>query len=75
MTIECHKKESFMSRHGDLLMLMFTTISLFLWSRSESKEDTRRIESLVASIHSEVYQEMKDFHGRLCTIEERNKGK
>jgi hypothetical protein len=29
----------------------------------------------MASYKEEINKEMKDFHGRLCTIEERNKGK
>ena len=44
---------------------------LFLWNRAESRTDTRQITSLISAIN----QEMKDFHGRLCTIEERNKDK
>jgi hypothetical protein len=39
--------------------------ALFFWSRSESREDTRRIEGLVEAIKDEI----KDFHGRLCAIE------
>jgi seryl-tRNA(Sec) selenium transferase len=71
MSNETCKCEGFLSRHGDLLILVLTTVSLFLWERSESRSDYRRIEDLVSSIH----QEIKDFHGRLCTIEERNKEK
>ncbi len=37
--------------------------------RAEASADRRDILQLVRSIE----QEMKDFHGRLCTIEERNK--
>jgi len=55
----------------ELLILLGTIACLFLWNRSESREDMRRIESIIESIH----QEMKEFHGRLCAIEERNKGK
>jgi len=49
---------------------------LFLWVRSESRADSRhtdaKLEStreLVRAIHDEV----KDFHGKICAIEERNK--
>lgn len=42
-------------------------------NREEAKEDSRRIEELVRSIHQEIHQEMKDFHGRLCAIDERTK--
>lgn len=37
--------------------------------RLESKEDSRRIESIITAIKDE----MKDFHGRLCAIEEKNR--
>ena len=29
----------------------------------------------IDNLRSDMYEEMKDFHGRLCAIEERNKGK
>ena len=37
--------------------------------RLESKEDSRRIESIITAIKDEI----KDFHGRLCAIEEKNR--
>jgi hypothetical protein len=40
-------------------------------NRAEAKEDIRRMEDLLAAIHAE----MKDFHGRLCALEEKSKGK
>lgn len=45
------------------------TLTLWLWNRAESKNDRRDICQLIRAIHDE----MKDFHGRLCTIEERSK--
>lgn len=45
------------------------TLTLWLWNRAESREDNRMIISLIKSIEAEI----KDFHGRLCAIEERNK--
>ena len=62
---------------------------LFIWNRAEGRADARKAEErdeqlrttmaanalecrqLIASIQ----QEMKDFHGRLCTIEERHREK
>ena len=51
-------------------------LPLFLWVRAESRADVRhtdaKLEStreLVRAIHDEV----KDFHSRLCAIEQRNK--
>lgn len=43
------------------------TLTLWLWNRSESRVDTRRSLDLIEAIKDE----MKDFHGRLCAIEER----
>lgn len=54
-----------------LVIFLATIVGTFLWSRSESREDNRRIENLIVSIQ----QEMKDFHGRLCALEEKNKSK
>jgi len=47
------------------------TLTLWLWSRSESRNDNRQIIDLMTAIKDE----MKDFHGRLCAIEERYRGK
>ena len=50
-------------------ILIVTLGTLFFWNRSEANADRRDLINLVRSIH----EEMKDFHGRLCTIEERVK--
>ena len=54
-----------------VLTIVGSNIALFLWARAESRSDTRIILTLIDSIQKEI----KDFHGRLCAIEERNKGK
>ena len=46
-----------------------TTIALFIWARTEANQDRRQILDLIRNIQDE----MKDFHGRLCAIEERNR--
>lgn len=43
------------------------TLTLWLWNRAESRTDNRRVLDLIEAIN----KEMKDFHGRLCAIEER----
>lgn len=48
---------------------MVFTLTLCLWNRTEVREDNKRVLDLISAIHDE----MKDFHGRLCAIEERNK--
>jgi hypothetical protein len=52
-----------------VLTIVGSNIVLFLWARAESRSDTRMMLGIIDSIR----QEMKDFHGRLCAIEERNK--
>ncbi len=48
-----------------------STIGLFLWTRSEARSDQEEIRDIIRAIQ----EEMKDFHGKLCAIEERNRGK
>lgn len=51
-------------------LLMFVSIGgLFLWNRSEANADRRDIMQLIRAIQEEI----KDFHGRLCALEEKNK--
>lgn len=64
-------------------------LPLWLWSRSEAIADRREsiadrregsaerrdILNVIKSLQEEMRNEIKDFHGRLCTIEERNKNK
>lgn len=42
---------------------------LFIWNRTESRNDMRCMMNILDAIQ----KEMKDFHGRLCMLEERNK--
>jgi hypothetical protein len=46
-----------------------STVGLFFWNRSESRADMRQILGMIDAIQKEI----KDFHGRLCAIEERNR--
>jgi hypothetical protein len=52
-----------------LALFILSTGGLFLWSRSESRSDCRRIEDLISAIKEEI----KDFHGKLCALEEKYK--
>lgn len=60
---------------AQVLVIMFGNAAwvmpLWLWSRAESRADNRQMLAIVQSIQ----QEIKDFHGRLCAIEERNSSK
>jgi hypothetical protein len=46
-----------------------TIISMFLWLRSEANADRRESLDMIEAIR----QDIKDFHGRLCAIEENKK--
>jgi len=52
-----------------VIFLFLANASLIMWFRAESRNDWRHMDSQVQAIQTEV----KDFHGRLCAIEERNK--
>ena len=55
----------------EILIQILAVGGLFLWSRSESRSDCRRIEDLIVTFKDEVAKEIKDFHGRLCALEEK----
>jgi hypothetical protein len=49
---------------------------LFIWNRAESRSDIRHMDNKLDAIRElthAIHLEMKDFHNRLCNIEERNK--
>lgn len=55
-------------------------IPLFLWNRAEARADMRHMDNKIEILREEtntlikaIHEEIKDFHGRLCIIEERNK--
>jgi len=53
---------------------------LWLWQRTESRTDSRKHDADIKELRREMIdimreskEEMKDFHGRLCAIEERRR--
>ena len=61
-------------------VLIISITGMFLWSMSESKEDKRVLQTIInenrietQSTLNAIREEIKDFHGRLCAIEERRK--
>lgn len=58
------------------LVLFFMGMStLILWMDSKTQNEIISMREMMISMHTEIRQEMKDFHGRLCIIEERGRGK
>jgi hypothetical protein len=61
---------------GQFAIFMVSTLGLFFWNRSESRADIRHMDAKLEATRElvrAIYDETKDFHARLCTIEERNK--
>jgi len=59
----------------ELIIVLITIAGLFIWNRAEANSDRRDMMNMINAHHMETYAETKDFHGRLCAIEERNKEK
>ncbi len=64
------------------VIFLVSIFGLYLFNRAEARADARHMdeklkshESLISSFLEGIRQEMKDFHGRLCTIEERSRDK
>jgi len=64
------------------LILLVTIAGLFFWNRSESRSDARNFDIKLETYRQETYEiiraiqsEIKDFHGRLCAIEEKKNTK
>lgn len=63
-----------------ILAVIGTNVALFVWARTEASNDRRQFQTETANDRREILQiirsiqeEIRDFHGRLCAIEERNK--
>jgi len=52
---------------AQLAVFTFTMIGVLFWFRSESRSDYRELLMYIKSMDKET----KDFHGRLCVLEER----
>ena len=60
----------------EIIGLFLANAGLILWMRSESRADWRHMDAKLDSnrdLIRAIHDEMKDFHHRLCAIEERNK--
>jgi len=67
---------------AQFIIMFVGMVGLFAWNRTESRADTRHMQDqiranseLIREVHNEIHLEMKDFHGRLCAIEERYRSK
>lgn len=65
---------------SQVFTIVAANVVLFFWLRTESSADRRQIQQETAAdrrdllqLIREIKDELKDFHGRLCSIEERGK--
>ena len=63
-----------------VITMIGANVGIFIWLRTESNSDRRQIQQENAAdrrdllqLIREIKDELKEFHGRLCAIEERNK--
>jgi hypothetical protein len=64
------------SNIGLMVVSIGSTITLFLWARSEAREDQRELREIIAAdrrdfldLIREIKEELKDFHARLYALE------
>lgn len=62
------------------IIMFLGMVGLFAWNRAEARSDARHMDAKMdawknesLSLMNAIKEEMKDFHGRLCAIEERNR--
>lgn len=61
-----------------VLVIIGSQLAMWLWLRTEASADRREARDdrrEITQLIFQIQQEMKDFHGRLCAIEERNRSK
>lgn len=51
------------------LILIISLFGMFIWLKNEISEDRRMVIILIQAVQDEI----KDFHGRLCALEERQR--
>lgn len=54
--------------------IVAANLGLFLWTVRQSRLDYLHCQRSIDSFKDAMLKETRDFHGRLCAIEERNKG-
>jgi hypothetical protein len=56
-----------------VISLFLANAGLIAWFRAESRADWRHMDNRLDTTIKAIQEEMKDFHGRLCAIEEKNR--
>ncbi len=69
-------RDGFFRNHADTLSIIGVNLAIAAILMTICLSNIASISSVNArmdSLHVMIYDEMKDFHGRLCAIEERNR--
>jgi hypothetical protein len=70
------KKEVIIMDWTQFGLMLTAFVGLFIWNRTESRTDMRHMDAKLESNRNlilAIHEEIKDFHGRLCSLEERKK--
>lgn len=54
-----------------ILAIALSNIAVIAWFRAESRNDWRQADARFNAHLEAMHLELKDFHGRLCSIEEK----
>lgn len=60
---------------GSNLVIMLTFFGVSISLHNGMREEIRGIREDLAAFQTAMARETKEFHGRLCSIEEKNRGK
>lgn len=58
-----------------VMTIVGANMALFLWSVRQSRNDYLNCQKSIESFKDAMIKETKDFHGRLCSLEERMKSR
>jgi hypothetical protein len=56
---------------SQVLTILASNLALFIWARTEANQDRRDMNDRLERALKAIHEEMKDFHARLCVIEDR----
>lgn len=68
------KRRMFSMEWTQFIIFFMGVFGLFIWNRTEARADARHMDAKLEgqrNLLNAIHNEMKDFHGRLCAIEER----
>lgn len=51
--------------------IIIAVSSMFLWVTRESNSDSKELRGMILKLSDEIQKENRDFHGRLCRLEEK----